>query len=168
MEDLEAEVLLAVLGEQERFETGKWNTEWTLRSRTSYMVGKAHDALQSTPLREKFDLERHFKLKFDRVMKRLVQSGFVRFRSIRGHDKQFTNHMGGYKKHRRKGRDIVLTELGRQTAEAIRGKVRTAQPAPTVQATETQRPKHTVETTKPEAKPAEAGFYDYTITFGED
>ena len=119
----------------------------------------------------------------------MVQRGFVRHRKIRAHDKQFRNQLG-YKHHALRNKDLMLTEVGRQTAEAIAAERKRTEPAapevtsaPAASAPRSQPPAQpetpaqaAQSQPKPPpartaAKPAagqKAGFYDYVLRIQVD
>jgi len=113
---LQQELALALYDPQRRYRQGEWTFDSTVWSKASYRLARAHGKLRPSPARGRHNMERHFEARLTRAAARLVSLGLAEWRSVRAPD-QPARYAQGYKRHRARTRDLLLTEAGLQWVE---------------------------------------------------
>jgi hypothetical protein len=114
----EKEALVAILEAQRRLAEGPPIPGATVWSRAQYQLAKARNLLLPSPVPGKWNVEREFEKRLRDVADGLLQRGLLRRRKLSGYGRQFKEHMG-YKLHNAQSRDLRLTALGAEIAEAL-------------------------------------------------
>ncbi|MFT5430384.1 MAG: hypothetical protein ACI9OJ_001058 [Myxococcota bacterium] len=114
---LQRELALALYDPQRRFRQGTWDFSSTLWSKALFAVAKRHGKLRPSPAAGLHNIERKFESRLTRAGGRLVSLELAGWRSMKGPDAP-ARFAQGYKRHRSRGRDLLLTERGLTWVEA--------------------------------------------------
>lgn len=114
---LAVEVLLSIYENQRRYRGGQWRFDGSLWSRSVYTVARAHGALMPSPAAGRSNVERRFEQRLSRVRARLLKLDMLTWRKVRPPEAP-SRIAQGYKRHRAQNRDVFLTDMGLDRAEA--------------------------------------------------
>jgi len=154
----EDEILRILAEEEERFRRGVTTLRGTYWSRVAYRLAKARGATRPSPVPGKPNITDVFRKRFTVAVGRLVAAGFLTRKLIWDREKRPRFSLG-YHLHNLRGRDIVLTEAGRERVRAWQAAA-APPPAPFTYVFDppraAPRPKRSATSTPP-------GFYDYWV-----
>lgn len=113
----EKELLIILKEEEDRFKN-EVNIKWegTIWSHVSFRMAQKRNKVFPSPVYNKFNIKRDFRLLFSKTVKALQRKGFIYYRKI-GDSKKYSKNQLGYNLHALRDKDIFLTEKGEEVVK---------------------------------------------------